>query len=114
MAVFGAHGWRGGPSVGWRRKVPHQNAPAVVAHQHMRVLRDPTELAQAAERAADGERRLRARLDARAARDAWSAERRARTVETTRFVDTLPGGELPPPLGATSGDGATSHSPPAA
>jgi hypothetical protein len=38
------------------------------------VLHDAAELAEAAARAADGERRLRARLDARALHDEWFAE----------------------------------------
>ncbi|HEY5244357.1 MAG TPA: hypothetical protein VIJ60_01715 [Acidimicrobiales bacterium] len=42
----------------------------------VRVLRDDQELAAAAERAAEGQRRLQVRLEARAARDEWMAERR--------------------------------------
>ena len=42
----------------------------------VRVLHDDEELAAAAERAAEGQRRLQVRLEARAARDAWMAERR--------------------------------------
>lgn len=60
----------------WRHKdqpgpsVPPGPPPTV------RVLRGDAELAAAAERAAEGQRRLQARLEARAARDAWTAQRK--------------------------------------
>jgi hypothetical protein len=42
----------------------------------VRVLHGDAELAAAAERAAESQRRLQARLEARAARDAWMAQRK--------------------------------------
>jgi len=65
--------------VAWRHKdqpgpvVPPGPPPTV------RVLHGDAELAAAAERAAEGQRRLQARLEARAARDAWTALRRQAT-----------------------------------
>jgi hypothetical protein len=52
--------------------VPVQPQPLLPTN--VRVLHDAAELAEAAARAADGERRLRARLDARALHDEWFAE----------------------------------------
>lgn len=81
----------------------------------MLVLRDPDELARAAERAAEGERRLQARLDARAARDAWTAERGDGGQRTLRPVVVLRGTPLPPPRGtAESAARPSSHQSPAA
>lgn len=71
--------------MGWRSK---RNATDEETRQvprpAVRVLRDPAELAAANQRAADGERRLRERLEARAQRDALMARRevgdRSRTI----------------------------------
>ncbi|MGH9083202.1 MAG: hypothetical protein ACRDY3_00385 [Acidimicrobiales bacterium] len=59
----------------WRRGHPADKIE-IVPHQNVRILRDDAEMAVASERAAEGERRLQARLEARAARDTWTAERR--------------------------------------
>lgn len=60
----------------WRHK--DQSGPPVPpsAPPTVRVLHGDAELAAATERAAEGQRRLEARLEARAARDAWTAQRK--------------------------------------
>lgn len=75
---------------GWRRKGRTQGLQPALPRPAVRVLRDEAELASASERAAEGERRLRARLEARAARDAWTAEHRQ-----APGVDVAPGMTLP-------------------
>ena len=54
--------------------------------RHVRVLRDGAELAEAEERAAESQRRLRERLDARAAREAWMVERSEQRLPWRRFL----------------------------
>lgn len=53
---------------------------------YVRVLRDEAELAEAAARAAEGERRLRDRLDARAARDEWMRDNVTERLSWQQFA----------------------------
>lgn len=64
-------------------RVPGMPLPPPLLPTNVRVLHDAAELAAAAARAADGERRLRARLDARALHDEWLAEH---TDQRTRWL----------------------------
>ena len=69
-----------------RRDREERVTAAPPAPHNVRVLHDERELAQAAERAAEGERRLRARLAARAARDEWMAEHAEAEVGWQHFA----------------------------
>lgn len=81
-----------------RRPPSSENLAAAPPRPHMRVLRDADELAQAEQRAADGERRLRARLEARAARDAHTARARGGDAPMAPTLAQLRKGSLPPPV----------------
>lgn len=59
---------------------------SVVPRSGIRILRDDAELAEASARAAESARRLRERLDARAAREAWTAEHPEQLAAWLRFV----------------------------
>lgn len=56
------------------------------AWRHVRVLRDDAELAEALARAAESDRRLRDRLETRAAHEAWMVEQRQLGAGWLRFV----------------------------
>lgn len=71
---------------------PHGERPAL---RTVRLLRSEAELAEASARAAVHARRLRDRLEARAAKDAWTAEYRA------------DGGPAPRPEGGAAPGGGT-------
>jgi len=91
--------------VAWRHK-DQSGPPAPPAPPPtVRVLHGDAELAAAAERAAEGERRLRARLDARAARDAWTAQQR--TGDGRRGV----GGRVPGRSQATEPEATAPRNP---
>lgn len=83
----------------WHRKDEGPDRTTAPPRHHMRVLRGPAELAEAEERAAEGQRRLRAQLDARAAHEARTAERHVADAPELRTLLRLRAGALPPPLG---------------
>lgn len=58
--------------------------------KNVRVLRGEEELAEAAARAEEGARRLNDRLEARAARDSWTAEHAEQRVGWRQFVRREP------------------------
>jgi hypothetical protein len=93
--------------VAWRHK--SQSGPPVppAPRPTVRVLRDDDELAAAAERAAEGQRRLQDRLEARAARDAWMAERRQaeRQPLSARPLNAQPLSARPPNARPPAGAG---------
>ncbi len=69
--------------------------------QNVRLLTNDEELAAAIARAEEGARRLRDRLAARAARDAWMAEHDGQRVGWLRFVRGVGGtGPMVTPAGA--------------
>lgn len=91
------------------RKVRRMTDEVQGDSRYVRVLRDPAELAEASARAAEGERRLRDRLQARAARDAWMRDNPGELVSwqlsggwASAGLQIVPRGDVIARPGATS------------